>query len=218
MKAKVQQAWMITVVILSIFLLIVVGILEAIPVTNSNNDLVVLQQANFQLARAEFMIKDVFALAYRPATSHAQAISELQIQLPVFQRTQEGLANGDPSLGLPNNPSSGVKAALLDAQPDYLAITTAVSKILAHPDSAPDQAQVDIVAQHERPYISAMYPVVVLLQQEAQARIVLLLVLKMTLLGVVVVLVLLKYLLFTQRVIRKMIEEEAAAERKEHPP
>lgn len=208
MKPKTLRTAMLVTLGWSIFLLIALSVCEAIPVTNGNNDLVVLQQATLQLARNEFLVKNVYALAYRPATARAQAIGELQIQLPAFEKTQAGLMYGDPSLGLPDNPSSGVKTALLSAQSDYLAIDTAVKVILAHPDSAPDPTQVNIVAMHERPYISEMYPVVVLLQQEAQTRVIQVLLLKMALIGLITILVLLKYLLFTQKVIKKMIDDE----------
>lgn len=216
MKANVLRLYMLAMMGGSIFLLIALAVFETFPVTNGNNDLVVLQQANFQIARHEFLVKDVYALAYRPASGRAQAISELQIQLPAFQKVQEGLMNGDATLGLPPNPSNGVKSALISAQPDYLAEITAIKAILAHPDNTPDPIQVNIVAGHERPYIASMYPVVVLLQQETEARVIQLLVWKMSLIGLVVLLVILKYLLFTQKAIRKMIEEEAA--QKEQPP
>lgn len=210
MKAKALRVAMLVTLGFSIFLLLALAVCEALPLTNGNNDLVVLQQATLQLARDEFLVKNVYALAYRPASARAQAIGELQIQLPAFEKTQAGLMYGDPSLGLPDNPSSGVKTALLSANSDYLAIDAAVKVILAHPDSAPDPTQVNIVAMHERPYIAEMYPVVVLLQQEAQTRAIQLLVLKMALIGLVVIAILLKYLLFTQPVIRKMMNEENA--------
>lgn len=208
MKAKTQRLAMLIALGLCIFLLIALAVSEAIPITNGNNDSVIQQQASFQLARDEFLVKDIFALAYRPATARAQAVSEIQIQLPIFQKTQTGLMNGDPSLSLPANPSNGVKAALLDAHPDYLAMVAAIQIILAHPDATPDPIQVSIVAGHERPYTAAMYTVVTLLQQEAQTRVIQLLVLKMTLIGLVIILVLLKYLLFTQKVIKQMIDGE----------
>jgi hypothetical protein len=209
MNARSLHIAMLVTLGLSIFLLIALSVCEVIPLTNGNNDSIIQEQVDFQLARAEFLTKDVFALAYRPISGRAQATGELQIQLPAFQHTQAGLMNGDPTLGLPNNPSSGVKAALMDAQPDYLQIVTAIQIILGRPDSNPDPIQVNIVAGRERPYIASMYTVVTLLQQEAQTRVIQLLVLKMTLLGLVVILVLLKYLLFTQRVIKKMIDDEA---------
>ncbi len=218
MKAKTLRVAMLTTLGMSIFLLIALGVSEAIPITSGNNDSVIQQQATIQLARDEFLVKDIFALAYRPVTVRPQAVSEIQIQLPAFQKTQAGLMNGDAALGLPGNPSSGVKAGLLDAQPDYLAMTTAMQIILAHSDNTPDPIQVNIIAQHERPYTAAMYTVVILLQQEAQARAIQLLILKMTLIGLVIILVLLKYLLFTLPVIKQKIEEEAATEAKEHSP
>jgi len=208
MKAKTLRTAMLVTLGSSIFLLIALAVCEAIPLTNGNNDLVVSQQATLQLARVEFLVKNVYALAYRPATARAQAIGELQIQLPAFEKAQAGLMYGDPSLGLPDNPSSGVKTALLSANSDYLAIDAAVKVILAHPDSAPDPTQVNIVAMHERPYISEMYPVVVLLEQEAQTRAIQLLVLKMALIALVLIAILLKYLLFTQPVVKQRIMQE----------
>jgi hypothetical protein len=210
MKAKALRVAMLVTLGLSIFLLVALAVCEVLPVTNGNNDAAIQRQTDEQLTRTELMVKDVFALAYRPATGRAQSVSELQIQLPAFQRVQNGLMNGDASLGLPVNPSNGVKLALLDAQPDYLQLVAAVQAILTHPDSNPDLTEVNIVAGRERPYISSMYTVVTLLQQEAQTRVTQLQILKMTLIALVVIFVLLKYLLFTHRVIKKMIDEENA--------
>lgn len=211
MKARRMQAYMLAILGLSLFGLLAVSAFEILPITSGNNDFIITQQANFQLARAEFLVKDVYILAYRGDTARAQAVSELQIQLPAFERVQAGLANGDPTLGLPNNPSAGVKQALLSANADYLALDAAIKAILASPEKAPDLVQVTIVAQHERPYLAAMYPVTTLLQQEAQTRSIQFLVIKMALIGLVFVLIIVKYTAFTQKVIAEMIEEEEIA-------
>jgi hypothetical protein len=192
---------------LSLFLLVILAAFEVLPITNGNNDLTVIQQVNLQLARHEYLVKDVYLLTRRDDTTQAQAISELQIQEPQFERTQQALMDGDAALGLPPA-SPAVKSALIQAQGDYLAIVTAIKTILKTPGKSPDPIQVEIVSQHDRRYIAAMYPAVALMQQDAQTRLIQLLVLKMSLIGVVVLLVMLKYLLFTQRVVRKMIEDE----------
>lgn len=208
MKAKTQRIAMLIALGLTIFLLIALAVCEILPATNGNNDRVIQQQADFQLARDEFLVKNVYALEYRPV-QHVQAVGELQIQLPAFEKAQTGLLNGDVSLGLPR-PSNGVKTALLDAQSDYLAIDAAVRTILLHPDATPDPIQTNIVAMHERPYTAAMYTVITLLAQEEQARSTQLLILEITLIALALIVILLKYLLFTQPVIKQRIAEEAA--------
>jgi hypothetical protein len=198
---------MLSTLALTLFLLLALIGFEILPITNGNDDLVVMQQANFQLARNEFIAKDALVLAYRPATYHSQAISELQVQLPVFQQVQMGLLHGDSLLGLPAA-SDGAHNALLAAQPDYLAIVAALKALVSHPDGAPDPIYVDGIMQHEGLYVAAMYQVVTLLQQDAEARKMQFFVIKMTLAGLMALAVILKYTQLTRKVVEKMVREE----------
>jgi hypothetical protein len=208
-QVKTLRVYMIMSLIMTLFLLLSLVLFEILPLLSGYDDLIVMQQANFQLARDEFMAKDVMILAYRPAAYHYQAINELQTILPQFQRVQVGLLQGDASLGLPGKPPDSVRAALLVTQSDYLAIATAVQRLLMYPDSEnPDMIQVEIVLQHERLYTTNMYQVITLLQQDAEARKVQLIFIKLTIIGGAGVIVILKYTLFTRHALRGMAEAE----------
>lgn len=206
MSVKTLSIYMVGALILAIFLLSCLAIFDCLPLLPGNNDLVVVQQANYQLARDEFIAKDVLTLAYRPATYHSQAIGELQTILPQFEQVQVGLLSGNAALGLPGNPPDNVRLALLATQSDYTAITTATSHLLAHPDSAsPDPIQVEIILQHERLYIGEMYQVITLLQQNAEASTAQLVLLEVVVIGATGLVVLLKYLLLTRYALKRML-------------
>lgn len=216
MKSKTLRTYMIMSLVLTLFLLFSLSVLNTLSLFPNSDDLIIMQQANFQLARDEFISKDVMVLAYRPATYHSQAINELQTILPQFQQVQVGLLQGNAVLGLPGHPPDSVKVALLSTQSDYLAIVTAVNQLLAHPDALnPDPIQVEIVLQHERLYISGMYQVISLLQQDAETRRVQLIMIKLTILGATGVTVVLKYSLFTRFALKGMEQAEEMKETKE---
>lgn len=206
MKTTVVRTYMLVLLILCLFLLLALSTFEVLPFTQHPDEQV--KQTYLQLARHEFLVKTVYALAYRSGTSRAQSISDLQIQLPQYEQVQTGLMKGDAALNLPGNPSDAVRSQLTAASSDYLAVDTAIRTMLAHPDSNPDPLQVSIVAQHDRAYLSTMYGVMVLLEQEAQARLFRLLVIRMSLIAVVFVLVVVKYTVLTQKVVKTLLDEE----------
>lgn len=207
MQAKTLQTYMIGAQALTLFLLVALIVFEIFPTTTGNDDFIVMQQANFQLARNEFIAKDVLILEYKPA-NRSQAIGELQTVMPSFQQVQKGLLNGDITLGLPANPPDNVQAALALTQSDYLAIVTAVNHLISQPDSNPDPVQVNIVLQHERFYVTEMYQVISLLQQDAEARRDQLIIIKVAIIGGAGLMVVLKYTLFTRRVLKRMVVAE----------
>lgn len=207
MSVRTLHIYMIGALILTLFLLLSLVIFDCFPLLPGNDNVVIIQQANLQLARDEFISKDVLTLAYRPATYHSQAVSELQTILPQFQQVQAGLLSGNAALGLPGNPPDNVRVALLATQSDYTAITTATSHLLAHPDSAsPDPIQVEIILQHERLYIGEMYQVITLLQQNAEAHTVQLALIEVVVIACTGAVVLLKYLLFARYALKRIID------------
>lgn len=208
MSARIMRRYMITFLIFALFIISALVILEILPFTPNNNDGVAEQQTAFQIARAEFIVKDVFTLAYRPITYHAQAISELQIEIPQFQEAQQGLLHGDTTLNLPSNPPDNVVASLTTAQTDYLALFTAAKTILMTPDKQPDAVEVEIIATHERPYISYMAQVLTNLQQNLQNKQLQFLGIKFVLFGFLILTVLMKYLLFTQTLLNRVLHIE----------
>ncbi len=199
---------MISALVLALFLLVVLVAFEIFPALSGNDNLVISQQANLQLARDEFIAKDVLILAYQPSTYHSQAVNELQTILPMFEQVQVGLSNGDSTLGLPANPPDNVQIALATCKSDHLAITTALKNILAHPDSAVDPIQLNIILMHERPYTTSMYAVVTTLQSNAEAQKIQLLIIKISLAGAAGLVVILKYLLLTREVVARSMELE----------
>lgn len=205
MKLQVMRVYMILSICITLFFLLIVMGIEIYPSTQGNNDFVVLQQANFQLARAQFLAKDVLTLEYRSIQYHSQAISEIQTVLPVFIQVQSGLSNGDATLGLPKNQPDTVLASLSASQSDYSAIATALKVIISTPDKVPDITEVDIVLTHQNNYITEMYQVVTLLQENAESKVFQLMFIKIIFLVLAFILVILKYALFTHALVSKQI-------------
>jgi hypothetical protein len=210
MKTTVIRIYMLVLLGLCLFLLFALSVFEILPLTQKPDDQV--KQVYLQLARHEFLVKTVYALAYRSSVSRAQSISDLQIQLPQYEQVQIGLLKGNAALNLPGNPSDAVRGQMAAASGDYLATDTAIKTMLAHPDKDPDPLQVTIVAQHDRAYLSTMYGVMVLMEQEAQARLFRLFVIRMSLVAAVFVLVIVKYTVLTQNVVKTLLDEENAHE------
>lgn len=208
MGAKIIHRYTIGFLIFAVLLILGGSILEVFPLFPSNNDTTINEQSTLQLARAEFIVKDIFTLAYRPTSYHAQALSEIQIELPQFQEVQQGLLHGDSVLNLPSTQPDNVLTALNAAQTSYLTFVTAVKTIIANPDKTPDPVELEIVAQQERPYVSEMAIVIEVLNQNTQSRLVQLIVLKMFIYAAIFVTISIKYFLFTQPMIHKMVQQE----------
>lgn len=152
---------------LGIFLLLVMLAFEALPLL-SNTALGTFRLMTRQRVLEQRIVKNVMVLAYRTdQDEHAEAISELQTTLPVWEKVQKGLQDGDPSLSLSPNLPSDLKLLLTQAQPDFVYLDTAAHQILTHP-SPVDQAQVLIVLQHDQPYYLTMAQANDLLQERLQ--------------------------------------------------
>ncbi len=202
MQIKTIKAYTSILFILScfcIFFLLGYNILQEL---STHDDFIIIQQSNLQITREEYLVKEVLILQNKPE-SQASAINALQTNLPVFERIQSGLLNGDAVDGIPNNPPESVKQSLQEVQNDYLAITTAMQKLLANPDKHPDPIQVAIILQHDQNYALSMYQVAVLYQQDAETRKLQFFIIQMTTIVILLVAVLVKYLLFTRTLLEK---------------
>lgn len=158
MEANILRIIQRFVIIVGVVLLLGLALLEILPVLPNNVPTVIsiIHKVNLQGALAERIDKDALILAYRPETEHAQAISELQVTLPAFEKIQAGLQGGDTSLNLPMRRPQDVQLLLLQSQSDYIALDAAAKTILAHTDSPVDPDQIAIIQQHERPYFVTM--------------------------------------------------------------
>lgn len=188
MKAKAQKTATTLVVVAMVALLLMLIGLDIYPLLIGNDSYVIEQQSWLQVARDEFLAKDVLILAYRPASFHSQAISDFQVVLPQMEQAQNGLMKGDSSLGLPA-PTDDVKRLLVRANDDYLAITTALHTILKTPDNPVDPTQVNIIMAHEYSYSVIMAQVAILEQQQAEATTFHLIVIKVVLKAILILVI-----------------------------
>lgn len=119
-----------------------------------------LRKASLQQARVERIAKDVMILEYRPAIEHAQALSELQDTLPVWQDEQSALAQFN---------DQQVQLLLLQSNADYTPMTAALKIILSQPASQIDPLQVSIILNHEHDYAVTINQIAQLIQQDQAA-------------------------------------------------
>lgn len=152
---------------LGIFFLVVMLAFEALPLL-SNTALGTFRLMTRQRVLEQRVVKNVMVLAYRTdQDEHAEAINELQTTLPVWEKVQRGLQDGDTTLGVSPNLPSDIKLLLTQAQPDFVYLDTAAHQVLAHPASV-DPVQLSIVLQHDQPYYLAMAQANDLLQERIQ--------------------------------------------------
>lgn len=170
MRFHVRQRYVAILTLSKLILICILACFLIFPLIAGNDDLVVLNQANLQISRVEYFAQAVQTLTYRPISFHSEAVSGMEVNLPVLQQVQNGLLKGDTSLGLPSNPPDDVHQLLINMQPDYSATVAALKAILANPDKPPDPLQVDIVMQHTQPYAVGLYQVVLALTKHAEER------------------------------------------------
>jgi len=164
MKQKDEKVIMRVLGGLGVFLLFASLAFEALPLL-PNGTLNTFHLAARQRVLEEHIVKNVLILAYRPQDEHTEAISEIQTALPVWEEVENGLQNGDASLGISSHMPQDIKLMLLQAQPDFVYLDTSARHILAHP-SPVDPVQISIVLQHDQGYYIAMGQAVNVLQDD----------------------------------------------------
>jgi hypothetical protein len=145
------------IAVLGIIALLFSILFEIIPTLPNTVDNAVnaVHITNQQCALAERISKD--ALALTQPGDHSQAILELQVTLPAFEKNQNGLVkDDDPSLELPAHIPGDVQLFIIQSQSDYAALDSAGRSILKNADPPINPDQLAIVQQHERPYFLEM--------------------------------------------------------------
>src|SRR5690348_13944705 len=105
---------------LGILLLLVMLAFEALPLM-SNTTLGTFRLMTRQRVLEQRIVKNVLVLAYRSSPDdHAEAISEHQTTLPIWEKVQNGLRNGDVSQGISPNLPGDIRLLLIQAQPDFV--------------------------------------------------------------------------------------------------
>lgn len=120
-----------------------------------------LVSAELQQARCERIAKDAMILQYRTPDEQPQAISELQVLLPVFQQEQSAIQS---------YPDSQVQLLVLQSNADFTPMVDAVKSILANQGKPVDPTQVDIILAHEHSYEVAANQIVMLMQQNLNTQ------------------------------------------------
>lgn len=115
-------------------------------------------QATLQLARSNGFAKNALLLEYGSKADQAQAISDLQVSLPLFENEQNTLLRDQ---------DQNAQTALLASRGNYLAVVAAVSVLIKHDDTPVDSAQVSIIVMNNRAYNIAMNSYLLILQNRA---------------------------------------------------
>lgn len=142
-----SQAFVRVLSFASIVLIILLIAFESLlPLVDASS---YLNQAGLQRTRSDVLALAMLTLEYRPASEHAQAISNLQVTLPIFKSEQDLLqANG--------NNSSDEQLLLQQMKGDYLAIVAASQSVIDNPSKPVDPTQVNIIMAHKDGYRSTM--------------------------------------------------------------
>lgn len=162
-----KQRWnyFYLMLITGIILLILLGGFQIVWY-GSGDAVVIINQIDLQRVRSERITKDAMILAYRPQSERIQALNELQVLLPLFEASQNGLRYGDPSLGFYLPMPDDVRLAISSSLMDYAALDTATHAILSKPNDVQNiQLQTSIVLAHHENYLQAITQVEVLSQQ-----------------------------------------------------
>lgn len=174
----------------------------------------IMYEAGLQRTLVDRIAKDVFTLAYRPTSEHAQAVNELQNILPIFEKIQHGLQSGDASLGLPHRPPDVILQFMITSQPDFAAIDTAARQIIAQPDKPVDKIEVDIIAAHERAYFLVLSQVNTVWQQYIDGAFIQIFAIEEGIVILVVTMLVVNYTFVSRKIYNRLVEEEQ--EQKEH--
>lgn len=165
---KIKSIQMITtLMITNMALLILLTSFSVYSITNQNSQLMVEQQAYTQIARANVIAKDIVVITYNPTRDNSQFVSDLQVILPLIQKTQDAFSTGDASLGIAGNPTDTILQALQLAQSNYLSLVTAAKVVAANPTTQLNSIEVNIVLNNVPQYSTNMSNIALLYRQDA---------------------------------------------------
>jgi len=112
--------------------------------------------ASLQLSRCQRLAKNALIMQYGTRDEKTQALSDMQVFLPLFSTEQDKLAR---------NRDASAQSALIEARPSHRAIVAAASAIIA--SDKVDARQVSIVVENSRKYNDAMHEYLLILEHQA---------------------------------------------------
>jgi len=147
--------------VIAILLLMFLVWFEIVP-SSSQTDERYIVNVGFQRERDQLFVNSLYTLQYRSEAEKAQALSDLQTSLLAFQQEQALVWK---------NPDPHVQRYMRDAQPNYLAIATAVQVLIAHPDDPVNRSELSVILLHDQHFFTSMDALVAFLKQELEVHI-----------------------------------------------
>ncbi len=134
--------------------------LEIVPL-GAGNQTEYLHQAVLQRTRCEQFANSALVLAYRPATEHPAALSDIQVILPLFQQEQAILLA---------DTNADVHAQAQEARTEYQMMSTAVQTLAANPDAAVDPGLVTTIVSQTPGCLAVMGGIVLAVQHHMEQQ------------------------------------------------
>ncbi len=101
----------------------------------------------------------------------SQALTDLKNAINLWQLSHEGLQHGSAELGLSGNTSDEVRKMFSAIEPHYLSILQATNELFTSQDSQIIATNVEIILQHEGPFLETMDKIVFQYDDEARAKV-----------------------------------------------
>ncbi|MEQ8472747.1 MAG: type IV pili methyl-accepting chemotaxis transducer N-terminal domain-containing protein [Marinoscillum sp.] len=151
--------------------IIISQLLIQTSINNQQDDARVINVAGRQRMLSQKISKLALKIEHQKGERTA-SYNELRDALTLWQRSHEGLKNGDPELGLSGNPSVKVQQMFKEIKPHYEAILASAQQLLSSNDSSegPDN-YVNTILQNESDFLTGMDLIVFQFDYEAQQKV-----------------------------------------------
>jgi hypothetical protein len=151
---KIRRLFCIIVPFVLVLSLLLIGFQSILVIQGSTA--LAIDNAGLQRSRSTAIAKNALILAYRTdIKERVQAISDLQVIVPLFEQEQGVLNSYRPT---------DIQLLMSSSRSDYLALDAALKSIILHQDRPIDQIQVDIILAHTTSYNVAINQVVIAIQ------------------------------------------------------
>jgi len=137
-----------------ILLLLLIGF-QSIPLMQGSTSQAI-SEAALQRVRTTAIVKNTLILKYSiDGQTRAQAISDLQASMPLFEKEQGVIAGYPPG---------DIQLLVAASRSDYLSIDTALGKITSHPNDAITDDELNLILNHTTTYNMTMGQIVIAMQ------------------------------------------------------
>jgi hypothetical protein len=165
----------------SVALLVLIGqVIIQIAIHQQDDDALIIGIAGRQSMLSQKIGKTALVIEYTvPPSARAGQLQDLQQSLDLWQRSQQGLLNGDASLGLPGHPSDEVKRLFNVISPNYEFIVSATTSLLSIADQDREKPgpfpnldpHVQTILAQVPGFLTGMDQIVSQYQREAEGRV-----------------------------------------------